>query len=104
MIGDIFSVWLLAFAFLGVVAILWIIFEASESKPSKPKESSVAYACGTSPSPDELNVPSWSYYEYMKHFLRAEYLSRLHSGDLSTYMAWILIGMVLIFSVMVIMW
>lgn len=104
MIEDIFSLYYLALALAGVVAILWIIFEASEKKPAGRKEKTRMYTSGTGISPQDLNIQEPNYYEYMKRFLRAESLARLHSGDLSTYMAWILIGMALIFSVMLIAW
>ena len=104
MIEDIFTFYYVAISFLGVIAMLWIVFEATERKPTRQKEKQIMFACGTESSPEDLNVSSWNYYEYMKKFLLAGHLSRLHSGKLSTYMAWILIGMVVIFSVMLIAW
>ncbi len=52
----------------------------------------------------ELNVPPDSYYEYMKRFFRTGLLARLHSGRLSEYVIWIIIGTALIMAMMLILW
>ncbi len=103
-VGDLFSIYYIALAFAGVLAILWVVFEFSEKKPEKPGEKSAIFACGMKASPEELNVPPWNYYEYLKRFFRAERLSEMHSGELSHYIAWILMGIALILSVMLILW
>ena len=103
-LSDLFSVYYLALALTGVLALLWIILEASEKKPSRPQFSSRIFACGMKASPNELNIHSMNYYDYMKRFFRTELLARAHSGNLSHYITWILVGMAFIMAVLLILW
>jgi hypothetical protein len=104
MMEDLFTIHYLALAFAAVLALLWIVFESSRKPPLKPREKARIFACGMEASPGELNVPQEGYYGYMKRFFRTERLSEAHSGRLSSYIAWIIIGLAIILSVMVIMW
>ena len=104
MIEDLLTIQYLALVFAAVLALLWIVFEVSRKPPSKAREKRRIFACGMDVAPEELNVPQESYYQYMKMFFRTGLLSKAHSGKLSTYIAWILIGLAVIMAVMVMMW
>ena len=94
----------IALAFLAVLALLWIVFEASRKQPGKAREKARIFACGMDASPDSLNVPQQGYFGYMKRFFRTDRLSDAHSGRLSSYLAWIIAGLAVILAAMVIMW
>lgn len=104
MMEDLMAMQYLALAFAAMIALLWIIFEASRRRPEKPREKARIFACGVEATPGELNVPQRSYYQYMKRFFVTGLLARAHSGRLSTYIAWILAGLVVIMAAMVMMW
>jgi len=104
------SVFYISIVFGAAFGLLWVVFELSEKKPKKThpighrraKES--IFAGGLDSKPSELNIPPTNYYGYLRKVLRTERLSRLHSGKLSTYISWMLIGMALIIGMMVALW
>jgi hypothetical protein len=102
MIEDLIIIQYLALIFVAVLILLWIFFEPSARSPKRDKKR--IFACGMDIPPEKLNIPSDSYYEYMKRFLRTGYLARLHSGKLSNYISWIIIGAALIMAAMLILW
>ena len=104
MIEGLLTIHYLALALAGTMALLWILLEATEKKPSRPRERARIFACGMDDVPQQLNVPEHSYYNYLLRLLRTETLANLHSGKLSSYVIWILMGMALILSVMLILW
>jgi hypothetical protein len=104
MIEELIHIQYLALAFAGVMALLWVVSEASRRRPERPSEKARIFACGVDAKPEELNVPQGSHYQYMRRFLMTGPLARAHSGDLSTYISWILAGLAIIMAVMVIMW
>lgn len=91
-------------AFAVILALSWVVYEITERKPSKKSRKSRIFACGMDQGPSELNVPSTNYYEQLNNFLQTERLSRLHSGRLSDYISWILIGMVFVITMLVVLW
>ena len=101
MIGDLMTIQYLALLFVGILVLLWIFFEPSRRPPRKEKRA--IFACGMDIPPEELNVPPDSYYRYMRGFLGTRYLARLHSGKLSSYISWIIIGAAFIMA-MLILW
>lgn len=104
MIEDLLSIQYIALAFAGIIALLWIVLELSRKPPIKPKEKMKIFACGIEATPDKLNVPSEGYFEYMRRFFRTRYLSSAHSGKLSQYIAWIIIGLAVIMAILVMLW
>jgi hypothetical protein len=104
MIEDLFAIQYIALAFAGVIALLWIVLELSRKPPAKPREKARIFACGVDATPDKLNVPSESYYDYMKRFFRTRYLSAAHSGKLSHYVSWIIVGLAVIMAMLVMLW
>lgn len=103
MIADIFGIHYLALTLFGVMVLLWFVFELSSNPPRRGrKEKSRIFACGVESSPGELNVSEDSYYRYMKRFLGSDILGRLHSGRLSDYVVWIILGTAFIMAVMLI--
>ncbi len=104
MIEDLLTIQYLALVFAAILALLWIVFETSRRTPEKPREKARIFACGMEAAPEELNVPSESYFDYMKKIFRTDLLARAHSGRLSTYVVWILIGLAVIMAVMVMLW
>ena len=101
---DLVAIQYIALAFAGVAALLWVVLEASRRPPSRAREKVRIFACGTEAVPEEMNVPPGSYFDYMRRFLRAGSLGRAHSGRLSDYVAWIIIGLAAIMAVMVMLW
>ena len=86
-----------------VLALLWIIHELSRKPPRKPREKSRMFACGMEVPPKDAGLPSDSYYSYLKHVLGTGHLARLHSGRLSDYIIWIIVGTALIMGTMLIL-
>ncbi len=103
MTGDLLMIQYLAAVFVAVLALLWVVLESSR-KPPKRREKSRIFACGMDAVPQELNVPQDSYYNYMLRFLRTGALARAHSGKLSDYIAWIIIGTAIMAVFMVMLW
>ena len=105
MMWDIISIQYIALSMLGLLGALWILFTLSSHTPVRDrKEKSRMYASGMDMSPSQAGMPSSSYYSYMKRFLGTDYLAKLHSGKLSTYNAWIIIGTAIIMAAMLILW
>jgi hypothetical protein len=104
MIEDLIAIQYIALAFGGAVALLWIVLESSRKPPARARKKARIFACGTEAAPEELNVPPGGYLDYMKGFFRTGFLARMHSGRLSDYVAWIIIGLALIIAVMVMLW
>ena len=98
------SVFYISLAFGTAFALLWVVFELTEKKPRKTRAKESIFTGGLDIKPGELNIPSTNYYGYLRQVLRTEYLSRFHSGRLSTYLSWMLIGMALIIGMMVALW
>jgi hypothetical protein len=104
MIQDIVFIQYLALVFGAALALLWIVHELSRNPPRKSREKSRMFACGMDMPPRDAAMPSDSYYGYLKRLLGTGYLARLHSGKLSDYNIWIIIGTALIMAVMLILW
>ena len=104
MIEDIYILQYVAIIFGSVVLFLWILLGAFEKPPRSNKRKSAIFSCGTGMKAGELNVSHGNYYKYMKRFLGAGYLARLHSGRLSDYVIWIIAGTAAVMAAMVILW
>ncbi|MCK4714024.1 MAG: hypothetical protein KAT35_00490 [Candidatus Aenigmarchaeota archaeon] len=104
MIQDLVLIQYLALVMGATLALLWIVHEFSRNPPRKSQEKSRMFACGMDVSPEDAALPSDSYYSYLKRLLGTRHLARLHSGKLSDYNIWIIIGTALIMAVMLILW
>ncbi len=104
MMNDLASIQYLALALLSSAALLWIVHELSRKPPRKPAEKSRMFACGMDVHPEDSAMPSDSYYRYLRRLLGTRHLARLHSGRLSEYNIWIMIGTALIMAAMMILW
>ena len=103
MIADLLGIQYLAVIFLAVLALLWLVFELFSNPPRRGRGKSRIFACGMEIPPEKLNIPHESYYGYMKRFLGSGLLARLHSGRLSDYVTWIIIGTCFIMAMMLIL-
>jgi hypothetical protein len=92
-----------AMALAGLLFLVWITYKSSRH-PSRKKASRSIYSCGMGYEPDEMGVSQEGYYDYMRRFLRADLIGRLHSGRLSTYTSWIMIGTAMILAAALILW
>lgn len=104
MMEDLVAIQYIALAFGGVAALLWVILESSRKPPARAREKSRIFACGIEASPGEMSVPQENYLDYMKRFFRTDFLAKAHSGRLSDYVAWIIIGLAVIMALMVMLW
>ncbi len=95
----------LALAMLGLLALLWLLFEASSSPPSRKhlKEKERMFACGMEMEPEDMNVPQESYFASANRFLRTDLVGRLHTGRLSDYTILIIIGTAIIMAALMIL-
>jgi hypothetical protein len=104
MIQDLLNMQYIALAFVAVMALLWIILESSRKPPSGRQAKQKPFACGMNVPANQLNVNSGSYYQFMKKLFLTGRLADIHSGKLSNYLAWIVIGLAIIMLLVVMFW
>jgi len=88
--------------FLVFLAVFLVIY-AMGKKPVKRREQKI-YACGEDIPPEHLNVPQDSFYRVFVRTLRIGWLKRMHTGNLSDYLAWIVLGLVFLIIILSILW
>ena len=105
MIG-IYAIQTLAIAFLTVFALVSVVYylfrRAGPVRVGKEKRK--IYACGEDEAPENLNVNIAGFFNNLGSILGVNKLREAHSGDLSRYLTWIFIGMLLLIIVMVLQW
>jgi hypothetical protein len=106
MITEIYVAQKLALAGFAIFVFLIILQMVSRKMQIRitPKERRQIYACGEDLDPEYLNIPHGSFYKTIIRMLGFVRMTRSHTGDLSTYLAWILIGVVAIIGVLMILW
>ena len=92
--------------FLLVLALVSLVYYLSRrSGPVKVgREKTRIYACGEDELPENMNVNEAGFFRLMGRILGFEKIKNIHSGDLSSYLTWIFIGMLILILVMVMMW
>jgi len=96
----------IAAVFLAVLALVTLVYYLSRrAGPVKAgKEKTRIYACGEDESPESMNVYESGFFRNMGRILGIDKLRNIHDGDLTSYLTWIFIGMVILILVMVMMW
>ena len=91
-------------AFLMVLAMVALVYYLSRrAGPTKTGKQKM-YACGEDEPPERVNVSLSGVFEQAGRVLGITQIRNAHNGDLSNYLAWILIGMLALIMVMVIYW
>ncbi len=86
-----------------LLLLIFLVIYAVGKKPVKRKRQKI-YACGEDVSPERLNVPHDSLYRVFMRSLRLEWLRRMHTGNLSDYLVWIVTGLVVIVIILSVVW
>jgi hypothetical protein len=87
-------------AFAGFVSLGIIIYLLGSRKTRAEAMKKEAYTCGeTLP---KIYVGPENFYEALKENLRLDYISKLHSGKLSDYVLWLVIGLTAL--LMMVLW
>ncbi|MEM5871567.1 MAG: hypothetical protein QW051_01705 [Candidatus Aenigmatarchaeota archaeon] len=77
--------------FLFFILIGIIIYLLSNKKSREENMKKETYTCGE--KIEQTYVPAENFYEAIKKNLRVDEISKLHSGKLSDYLLWFLIGL-----------
>jgi hypothetical protein len=85
-----------------VSAVYYLSSRAGPVKIGREKES--IFACGEDETPDNLNVIESGFFASLGRTLGISRLRSAHDGDLSNYVTWIFIGMLLLIMVLVLSW
>ena len=101
---TIMTLHMIAGAFLLVALLLWALLEITRRPPSKRKAKSSMYLGGLPPDSFDQELPQSGYYRQMMMFLRSGALSRLHTGKLSDYSVWVIIGTIVIMALALMLW
>jgi hypothetical protein len=88
--------------FLVFLSIFLAIYLISR-RPGKRKGREI-YACGEDISPERLNVPQDSFFRVFTKALGIEWLRRMHTGNVSDYLIWIVLGLIFIILVLSTVW
>lgn len=90
-----FEYWsLFVLTFLGFIGLGFLIYSLGNRNSRFEERKFDTYTCGE-PFP-EVNVKPQNFYIAIKRSLGIRDISELHSGKLSDYLLWFLIGMVLV--------
>lgn len=85
--------------FLGIFLAVYLIGR----RPGKKKGREI-YACGEDISPERLNVPQDSFFRVFTKTLRIDWLRRMHTGNVSDYLVWIILGLIFIIVILSTVW
>ncbi len=89
MMGDGWTVTVVLFC---VFVYVFYMFARDDSSVSLSARK--PYACGNSLDPYTQRVPSASFYKTAVSFFKMAAFKKMHSEDLSTYLLWMLVGVV----------
>ena len=89
--------------FLVFLAVFLVIY-AIGKKPTRRRREQKIYACGEDIPPEHLNVPQDSFYRVFVRTLRIGWFRRMHTGNLSDYLVWIILGLVFLVIVISMLW
>ncbi|RLJ06681.1 MAG: hypothetical protein DRP13_03500 [Candidatus Aenigmatarchaeota archaeon] len=91
--------------FLLALGIGFVFYWKGKKKTGeRESEKNKIYACGEDMKPEELNIPSETFYRNLIKILKIEKLREWHTGVLSDYLLWIFLGMAVLVFVLVITW
>lgn len=93
---------------LGII-IGWLILKASHriTPPNPSDAKNATYACGEESLPEETHYNTEEFYSPIRKVFNLfyKYVRPGHSGDLSTYLLWIVLGfIILLASIIVVLW
>jgi hypothetical protein len=95
-----FEYWLWVTAPLLLFSLIGLAIYALARQPKKSEQfKEDTYTCGE-PLPD-IRVQADNFYQAIRSTLRLRKLRHLHSGDLSDYVLWMLVGLTLILVLVV---
>ncbi len=89
-------------AFLLLLGFFLMIYVLGKHPTSK-KEQKI-FACGEDIPPERLNIPQDSFYNVFSKSLGIRWLKRMHTGNLSDYLLWIVVGLIFIITVLSVLW
>ncbi|NOQ55466.1 MAG: hypothetical protein GQ477_01525 [Nanohaloarchaea archaeon] len=78
------------------VVLTYVFYRFAKTDSVVSSASKKPYACGLSVSPDLEIVPSPSFYKTIVSVFRMGAIKKLHKDDLSTYLIWMLFGVVFV--------
>ncbi len=86
--------WTVTVVLFSVFVYIFYIFAREDSPVSLSARK--PYACGNSLDPNTQRVPSASFYKTAVSFFKMAAFRKAHSEDLSTYLLWMLAGIVFV--------
>ncbi len=86
--------WTVTVVLFSVFVYIFYIFAREDSLVSLSARK--PYACGNSLDPNTQRVPSASFYKTAVSFFKMAAFRKAHSEDLSTYLLWMLAGIVFV--------
>jgi hypothetical protein len=103
---GIYAVQNIGILFVAVLALVGAVYYVSRrAGPVKiGKEKERIFACGEDETPENLNVLESGFFTSLGKTLGISRLRSAHDGDLSNYITWIFIGMLVLIMVLVMAW
>ncbi|MCK5593624.1 MAG: hypothetical protein KAI18_00105 [Candidatus Aenigmarchaeota archaeon] len=85
-----------SFIFLLFSALTYVFYLFAKTDSDVSLASKKPYACGLSIDPDKEKVPSPSFYKTVVSVFHMGAIKKMHKDDLSTYLLWMLSGVVFV--------
>jgi len=103
---EIFFTERIAFIFLILTGTLYLISRTADSRAPRrhSTEKYKIYTGGEDYSPAKFNIPETGFLRIIVKYMKLEKLSATHSGNLSRYLSWMLMGIVFLILTLVILW
>lgn len=103
--NEIFVAWKVGLLFLLFMGVFFIIYQLSKRLGKKyPKKGEAIYACGEDIKPEQLNVPTASFYTVLIRAFGLKKIKKIHSGNMTTYLIWIFAGIIILLLVLLFGW
>lgn len=83
-------------------AFVYLFYMVSKDDSPVSSASRKPYACGNSLDPNRQRVPSASFYKTAVSCFKMAAFKKAHSEDLSTYLLWMLAGVVFVLGYLVV--
>lgn len=94
-------------AMLLVAGVVYLILVAARriAAPRPSAQKLATYACGEELKPAEMHMDSEQFFSPVRRVLKPfyRYVQQAHTGVLSTYLLWIIVGLVAIFIAIVVL-
>ncbi|MFH1445012.1 MAG: hypothetical protein ABIF08_00855 [Nanoarchaeota archaeon] len=96
---------IIATTFASFMVLFTLLYAVSRKKSPHPKKNqSKTFACGEEIESQEFNIPAESFYASLIKTLRFDVIRRWHSGNLTSYLIALTLGMVLMIVYFMYMW